>query len=116
MQVLFHIIDIAAWTLAKRAGEYRPDRFEAEGFIHLSKKSQVLRPANLLYQGQENLQLLVIDPDKVTSAIVYEPGSHGEEELFPHLYGPLNVDAVVGLVAFPCEPDGSFALPDGLPD
>lgn len=114
--MLFHIIDSAQWNVAKLENEYRPERFKTEGFIHLSKKDQILRPANLLYQGQQNLLLLIIDPDMLEAEVVYEPGSHGESELFPHLYGPLNVNAVIDDVLFPCEPDGSFTLPDGLTD
>lgn len=114
--MLFHIIGSRQWNAVTLEDEYRPERFESEGFIHLSKKDQILRPANLLYQGQQNLLLLVIDPDQLRAEVIYEPGSHGEVELFPHLYGPLNVDAVVDHVQFPCEPDGSFTLPDGLPE
>lgn len=114
--MLFHIIDSATWNVTKLQHEYRPQRFDVEGFIHLSTKEQVLRPANLLYAGQQNLLLLVIDPGKLDAEVVYEAGSHGEDELFPHLYGPLNIDAVTGHIEFPCNSDGSFSLPGGLPD
>lgn len=113
--MLFHIIDSPSWAHAREADEYRPDGLNAEGFIHLSTKSQILRPANLLYSGREDLMLLIIDPEKVDSEVVFEPGSHGEDEHFPHLYGPLNLDAVVNVVDFPCEDDGSFTLPPALP-
>ena len=124
---LFHIIAESDWRVAKELGEYRPAGLANEGFIHLSKKNQILRPANLLYRGRTDLALLVIDPSSVTSDVVYEPGSHGETEHFPHLYGPLNLDAVIGVVPFPCNASanareragatgGGFDLPEGLPD
>ncbi len=114
--MLFHIIEKQGWVDAQDRGEYHPDGLESEGFIHLSEKRQVLRPANLLYSGRQDLSILVIDPERLTSEVVYEPGSHGESENFPHLYGPLNVDAVISVVDFPCGGDGTFALPAGLPE
>ena len=112
--VVFHIISSKNWAEAQEFGRYAPDRFDIEGFIHLSKKSQILRPANLLYKGQRDLSLLVIDVALLQAKLVYEPGSHGETELFPHLYGELNLDAVTNIIRFRCEPDGSFALPPEL--
>ena len=112
--VVFHIINESAWANAQGNDGYSPDGFASEGFIHLSRKSQILRPANLLYTGQTDLVLLVIEVARLTAELLYEPGSHGEAELFPHLYGPLNLDAVVEVVAFPCEADGSFVLPATL--
>ncbi len=113
--MLFHIIASDAWAEAEERGEYRPPSLQTDGFIHLSAKSQILRPANLLYSGRRDLQLLVIDPDTLTSKVIFEPGSHGESEDFPHLYGPLNLDAVTSVLAFACRDDGTFELPD-LPD
>ena len=50
----------------------------------------------------------------LAAEVRYEPGSHGEDELFPHLYGPLNLEAVRAVHDFPCEPDGSFILPSAI--
>lgn len=111
---LFHIIDEQAWDSVRGKTDFEPESLRTEGFIHLSMKHQILRPANLLYRGRSDLHLLVLDQDALSSEVVFEPGSHGEEDLFPHLYGPLNLDAVTRTVAFPCEADGTFELPDGL--
>jgi uncharacterized protein (DUF952 family) len=111
---LFHIVGSGDWAEAQAVGRYAPDQFALEGFIHLSQREQILRPANLLYGGRTDLLLLRIDPDLLRADVVYEPGSHGESELFPHLYGQLNLDAVVGVVPFACEADGSFVLPSEL--
>jgi len=111
---LFHIIGADQWAAVQAVGWYEPDGFAAEGFVHLSERDQILRPANLLYRGRSDLSLLRIDPARLKAEVVYEPGSHGEAELFPHLYGRLNIDAVDDVIGFPGEPDGSFVLPAGL--
>ena len=111
---VYRIASRDEWARAKAVGSLIPDRFDAEGFVHLSKRHQILRPANLLYSGQDDLLLLVTDVAKLTADLIFEPGSHGEDEHFPHLYGPLNLDAVVSTIGFPCEVDGSFVLPEEL--
>jgi len=108
---LYHIIGRDDWAEAERLGRYAPDDYVIEGFIHLSKRDQVLRPANLLYRGRNDLILLRIDPERLRADLLYEPGSHGEDELFPHLYGALNLDAVIDTIPLPSNPDGSFDLP-----
>lgn len=105
---LLHIAARADWEHAQQQGSYQLDG----PYLHLSERHQVLRPANLLYRGRDDLVLLVIARDALPAgALVYEPGAHGEDERFPHLYAPLPLDAVVGVVEFPCGADGSFALP-----
>jgi uncharacterized protein (DUF952 family) len=62
--------------------------------------------------------VLCIDEERLAVELRYEKsaGARGEGagQMFPHLYGALNVDAVVRVVEFPCEMDGSFRLPEGL--
>ena len=111
---LFHIIGADDWAEAAAAGVYSPPSMATEGFIHLSARHQILRPANLLYRGREDLLLLRIAADDLDAELVWEPGSHGETEDFPHLYGALNLDAVVGTIDFPCGVDGGFELPAAL--
>ena len=89
--MIVHICDTLAWDEAKRAGEYRPPSLDAEGFIHSSLPEQVLGVANRFYAGQKDLLLLWIDPQRLRASIHYEPA---DGELFPHIYGPLNLDAV----------------------
>jgi uncharacterized protein (DUF952 family) len=119
VEMFYHIVDRAAWEQARAAGSYRPPSLDAEGFIHGSYAAQVVMPANNFYRGQANLVLLRIDPARVQAAIRHEPVgvSHdGVEriEVFPHIYGPLNPDAVVAVLDFPPGPDGRFALPPEL--
>ena len=98
------------WEAARVLGDYRLDTLDSEGFIHCSTPQQVLGPANALYRGQDDLVLLVIDPARLTAELVYED-CYEAGEAFPHIYGPLNLDAVVRVVPFPPLPDGSFVLP-----
>ena len=89
-----HITTAAAWDAARAAGSYRGDTLEPEGFIHCSEPHQVAGVAEAFYKGREGLVLLDIDPGKVTPEIKYEGG-------FPHVYGPLNLDAVTGVRPLP---------------
>jgi uncharacterized protein (DUF952 family) len=122
MALIFHIVDLAAWDEARSIGLYEPPSLHTEGFIHFSTADQVLRVADNFYRSQPGLGLLVVDTDRLTSPLKWEAPAHpvtvemppGEGELFPHLYGPLNVDAATRVLDFPAEPDGTFRLPDDL--
>jgi uncharacterized protein (DUF952 family) len=83
---------------------------EQVGFIHCSYADQVTHVANAFYTGVHGLLLLAIDPDRVAAPIRAEPGE-GTDEQFPHIYGPLNADAVVQVVAFEPSDEGTFELP-----
>lgn len=112
MQIL-HVTTRAAWETAVAAGAYRADSLDTEGFIHCSTPSQIIDVANALYRGHTNLVLLIIEQDLVDADVVYEDCYEMGEE-FPHIYGPLNVDAVVNVVAFPPNEDGTFTLPAAI--
>jgi uncharacterized protein (DUF952 family) len=94
---IFHIVSLDAWAAAQGAGEYRGDTLSTEGFIHCSRAEQVASVANAFYTGQVHLALLRIDPARVTSEVRDEPSGG---DVFPHIYGPLNLDAVVDVMAF----------------
>lgn len=79
-----------------------------DGFIHCSDPSQLLEVANALYKGERGLVLLCIDPAKVKTEIRYEKSG---PEAFPHIYGPLNTDAVVAALPFEPDDEGKFRLP-----
>ncbi|VDM88273.1 hypothetical protein MB901379_01830 [Mycobacterium basiliense] len=85
-------------------------------FIHLSTPDQVHLPANRLFRGRADMVLLHIDPAVLESPVRWEPGVATDPEamLFPHLYGPLPVQAVVEVTAYRPGPDGSFPSGAGL--
>jgi len=108
--MILHIAHRDDWEAALAAGEYRAGSLATEGFIHCSTPEQVLIPANERYQGQRGLLLLVIDPNRLATNLVYED-CYETGMTFPHIYGPLNLDAVLRVVPFPPGPDGRFSLP-----
>jgi uncharacterized protein (DUF952 family) len=110
--VIFHITTRAAWETALAEGSYRADTLASEGFIHASTREQVLGVADARFRGVASLVLLVIDPALVGPEIRWEE-SEPSLPPFPHVYGPLNVDAVVNVVSVPEGADG-FALPPGV--
>jgi uncharacterized protein (DUF952 family) len=110
-EFILHITSRNAWSAAEKSGEYTVDSLAGRSFIHCSKPTQVMQVANLVYFGQYGLVLLVIDPERLTSELRWEPGVDLATELFPHIYGPINLDAVVEVLEFEPDPDGSFHLP-----
>lgn len=86
--------------------------FPVDGFIHCSTREQVIQVANARFRGQSGLILLFIDTDKVTAEIIYE-NLEGGPQLFPHIYGELNTDAVVQVSDFEPAEDGYFSQPSG---
>lgn len=108
--MILHIAAREEWEAARVLGEYRADTLDSEGFIHCSTPEQVLIPANERFQGRSDLLLLVIEPARLRAELVYED-CYETGQAFPHVYGPLNLDAVVRAVPFPPGPDGRFSLP-----
>jgi uncharacterized protein (DUF952 family) len=110
---IYHIATAADWTRAVQDGEYttstRGRTLAQEGFIHTSTAGQVALVANAFYRNEPDLLLLVIDPDRVAEEIRYEHVP-GQAEPYPHIYGPLNIDAVVETRPFPPDPDGQFSF------
>lgn len=107
--LILHITSLDSWEAARQGGAYRGDTLETEGFIHFSTPAQVVRTANRFYSGQRGLVLLHVDPTRLEAELRYEDPGEGEE--FPHLYGPLNLDAVTEVLPFEPEEDGSFRPP-----
>jgi uncharacterized protein (DUF952 family) len=114
-----HLTSRTEWLAAQQAGEYLAPSLQTEGFIHCSTEHQIVRVADSFYAGKHGLVLLVIDPSRLRPELRWEPPSHPtpqadlppSDEHFPHLYGPLNLEAVVRVVDFEPNPDGRFSLP-----
>lgn len=110
---IYHITTKEEWETAKVVGEYSPANFEKEGFIHCSYPHQVVGVADFIFEGQENLMLLSIKRSLIECEVKDE-NLEGGQELFPHVYGALPVQAVSEVMPFPCNADGKFDLPDKL--
>jgi uncharacterized protein (DUF952 family) len=109
MNTILHITQRQQWEQAKLTGTYRGDTLDSEGFIHCSTSKQVVKTANRFFANQTELVLLCIDANKVKPEVRYESAEN--RELFPHIYGALNVDAVFQVVDFEAGEDGLFELP-----
>ena len=107
---LLHITDRASWQKAQEEGSYRADSLQSEGFIHCSTPQQVADTANRYFKGVHDLLLLEIDPEKLKSPVRWE-NLVGGSQLFPHIYGPLNLGAVLRALPFEPGPDGLFSQP-----
>jgi len=92
--MIFHVVTSANWQKAVQQGFYEADSLALEGFIHTSKAEQVQGVLSRYYSGQTNLLLLHIDETKLAAPLKYELAPSVNEE-FPHIYGRLNIDAVV---------------------
>lgn len=90
---IYHIVTPAVWESVKAGSSYSPASLETEGFIHCSYDHQLDGVIGRYYAGEPVLIILTIDPTKLTSKLVAEPSTGGEE--YPHIYGPINLDAVV---------------------
>src|SRR4029078_6923961 len=94
-------------------GEYAPQAFGMDGFIHCSYLHQVCSVANSRFRRRPDLALLEIDPAGLPCAVVDE-NLEGGAELFPHIYGRLPMSAIVQIHEFPCDSQGIFRMPDTI--
>jgi len=108
--VLLHLCSPTDWAEAQTRGEHRPDSLRDAGFVHLSTPGLVHLPANRLYAGRADLLLLHIDATLLEAPVRWEPGDSTDPAsmLFPHLYGPLPVGAVMTVTEYRPGPAGRF--------
>jgi len=108
--LIYHMLPRAVWDAQPANQLYRGDTLATEGFIHCTGDPELLaRVANLFYRSQsDDFVILCIDETRVQSEIKWEAA---DGELFPHIYGPLNLDAVVGVEPFPRDSRGVFLTP-----
>ncbi len=108
MAIIYHLIDQASWDSARFTQEHRADSLAAEGFIHCSEDpEQLLRVANRLYAGRKDMLALAVDPELLSAPLKREPSRSGE--IYPHIYGPLNTDAVVKVHPLTLDQAGTFS-------
>ena len=116
--VIHHMCREEEWAAAKLSGSYPGSSQDAaDGFIHFSTASQIVESAARHRAGQTDLVLLSVPARLLGDALKWEPSRGGE--LFPHLYGPLLVDAVTAADPLPLGPDGRHVFPptiQGRPD
>jgi uncharacterized protein (DUF952 family) len=110
---IFHITTEGDWSGAQADGAYsvstRGLMLAQVGFVHCAFEEQVARVANVFFRGVAKLVVLRIAIDRLKPEVRYE-NLEGGHELFPHVYGQLNLDAVVAVMPLPPERDGSFTF------
>ena len=94
MPVIYHITTAEAWEEAQRQQQYEAPSLRSEGFIHCSEAHQVAGVLERYFTEKQDLVKLIIDTDKLTSRYVQE-WSPSVADTFPHIYGPVNLDAVI---------------------
>lgn len=113
--ILYHITSQREWHDAHKSGQYLPQGYTQDGFIHASFREQVLKTAARFYSGKRGLALLKIDSEKIPAEVKVENLDGGAEE-FPHIYGPLPVAAVLAAAEFTEDQPGLFTFPECLED
>lgn len=112
MATIYHITTTVEWEQAQQLGHYRADSLRLEGFVHCSEAHQVVRVANFIFRGVQGLVLLHVDTDRLRARLVYE-NLDGGDELFPHVYGPIALEAVSRVTPFEPGDDGGFEHHEG---
>jgi uncharacterized protein (DUF952 family) len=101
--LIYHLTDAEKWRLAQNLGTYRAISLEKQGFIHCCTQSQIIPIANTFYSDASQLLVLTIDSTQLESTLKWEAPSHPttnhrvdslDSQIFPHVYGPINLDAV----------------------
>lgn len=111
MPLIYKICPASAWREAERQGVYRGSPDDArDGFIHFSTAAQVNETARKHYFGQRGLLLVEVDADALGPALRWERSRN--EELFPHLYGELDLGAVRRVIGMHARSDGTHDIPE----
>ena len=105
MEKILHICPVNDWQAALKDGLYHTASLATEGFIHCSKPEQILDVANRYFPGVNGLVLLWIDPGKLVAELCYE---NSDGDVYPHVYGPINLEAVFAVTEISPESDGVF--------
>jgi uncharacterized protein (DUF952 family) len=110
--LIYKILSAADWEAAQRAGRFDGSADDLrDGFIHFSDGEQVIGTARKYFAGQTGLMLLAVDPARLGD-LRWERSR--DDALFPHLYGPLELDAVTKADRLPDDLDATDAIADLL--
>jgi len=108
--MILKICSAEEWVEAERRGRYDGSAVDAsDGFIHFSTPTQAPETAARYFAGQHDLVVIAVDPDKLGSGLAWEPSRGGD--LFPHLYGSLDLAAVVWVKPLPLSSAGRHIFP-----
>ena len=113
MRTIYKICPASQWREAEKHGVYRGSADDArDGYIHFSTAGQLAGTLARHYRGQSGLFLVTVEADRLGDALRWEPSRGGD--LFPHLYGELDMGAVTAVTELRLRSDGSHDLPELL--
>jgi uncharacterized protein (DUF952 family) len=114
VRTIYKICSASAWREAERRGIFRGSADDLrDGFIHFSTPPQLAETARKHFSGQGGLFLIAVDADALGDSLRWEPSRN--DELFPHLYGELDLGAVTAVLELRTRSDGSHAIPELKP-
>jgi uncharacterized protein (DUF952 family) len=106
------------WEEAQETGTYTRSTidtsFETDGFIHATAPEQTIAMLNRHFTQRDDVLLLLVDVDKVRSEVKFEAALSGRPGLFPHIYGPLNIDAIYDVITATKDAAGAYIEPKEL--
>ena len=109
MKLIYHLAQKDEWNQFSTSAEYSCSSLSDEGFIHCSEdEEQLLGVAHRLFAGETGLLALEVDTDLLTSPVKREPARSGV--IYPHIYGPIDLNSVSGTRRILAGGDGSFIL------
>ncbi|MEZ5345801.1 MAG: DUF952 domain-containing protein [Pyrinomonadaceae bacterium] len=94
--IIYHIVLPEVWNKLRNANHYKAESLKTEGFIHCSFHEQLEGVLKRYYSDAEEIVLLEIETEKLTSKLVNEPSTN--DEIYPHIYGPINREAIVKII------------------
>lgn len=94
-EFIYHVISQIDWEDVKKSEFYAPDSLIREGFIHFSLREQIPGVIERYYKDQTGLLVIKVEINKLKSKLEFEQVP--DSGLFPHLYGKLNMNAVIGV-------------------
>jgi uncharacterized protein (DUF952 family) len=111
---IYKISPASAWREAERQGVYRGSADDLrDGFVHFSSAAQVAETAKRHFSGQTGLFLIEVDADALGDSLRWEPSRN--DEMFPHLYGELDLGAVTAVLSLRARSDGTHEIPELTP-
>lgn len=108
MGTTYHLVAREAWDNADPSQPYAPPSLAAEGFVHCTDGAEeVAATANRYYRQEPDLLALIVDRARLSAPVKYEDLRH----VYPHVYGPIEREAIVGVVPMPRDASGAFLPP-----
>lgn len=110
--MIYHITTIGNWNKFKKKDYFSAESLKTDGFIHCSYKNQIIKVAEYLFSGQQDLIILRIDELKLAVDLISED-LYELNEKYPHIYGKVNLNSILNTEPLKFK-NGSFCLPENI--